>query len=431
MNLNNGNMNNNNTYNRYYAVGAVGSVQDIDGWEEAERNFYKNKHRSLEAQRIHIHPFRVIKIARLVESGNYIPKPGYRFALFEPSPREIFAAFCEDRLVHHYVAPYISDIAERIHQKNGSVSHGNRIGHSAQTGAEQIRDYIIYNTKDSNNVYIAKVDIQSCFPSVPKDKAFQFFEECARECGKYDARMLDICRILIMHDPVNGCITLSNETEINKIPERKRLKSGVVGFPIGNFYSQIVVNLYLAIWDASIAKYGVNPRFVDDKVVIAKDKKTVLEEISVSNETVHRQGLTLHRKKVYIQPACHGVNFCGRTIKGDRIYLSNRTIKKSFYRVKKADASENVALSIRDSVNSYLGLMRHCTEHKNEERLAHIVLERYGNWLCFKTRKDHYVCEAKKEIIQREKNKKEIQTLISYYNETWKDYKRQHHACRV
>lgn len=424
-------MNNNNTYNRYFAVGASESVQDIDGWAEAERSFYKNKHRSLEAQRIHIHPYRVVKVARLVNSGNYTPRPGYRFALFEPSPREIFAAFCEDRLVHHYIAPYISDIAERIHQKNGSVSHGNRIGHSAQTGAEQIRDSIMATLNEHPDAYIAKMDIQGCFPSVPKDKAYQFFEDCARECGRYDSRMLDICRLLIMHDPVKGCITLSRNEEMEKVPQRKRLNSGVVGFPIGNFYSQIVVNLYLASWDAALVKYGVNPRFVDDKVIVAKDKAAALEEVELSRTMVTERGLTLHPKKVYIQPAHHGVNFCGRTIKGNRIYLASHTIRKAFRVVKTREANAANALSVRDSVNSYLGLMRHCTEHKNEERFADMVSERFGEWLYFKTRKEHYVCVAKDEILTREKNRKEIQTLISYYNETWKDYKRQHHACRV
>lgn len=412
VNLNTGNVNNTVTYNRYFVVGASESVPDVDGWAAAERSFYKNKHRSVGAQRIHIHPGRVTRIARLVESGEYTPRPGYRFALFEPSPREIFAAFCDDRLVHHYVAPYITEVAERVHNDNGDVSHGNRIGHSAHTGAAQIRDAIAAARERNAEPYVAKVDIRSCFPSVPREKAADAFERYAKACGMYDARMLAICRKLFLHDPVPGCMTLSSDSEMARVPERKRLAEGVDGFPIGNFYSQLIVNLYLAEIDAALKRYGVNPRFVDDKCIIAPDKATALEEIALARSVAASLGLVMHPDKIYIQPAHRGVNFCGRTIKGGRLYLTKRTVRRAFRKVEKEDRTEDGARRIWSSVNSYLGIMRHCTEHKNEVRLADAVMEGFGEWLYFIRRDGHLVCRLKRRYDLRTKRENDIKTMI-------------------
>ena len=135
-------------------------------------------------------------------------------------------------------------------------------------------------------------------------------------------------------------------------------------------------------------------------------------------------GLTLHPDKVYIQSFHHGVNFCGRTVKGNRIYLSGKTVKRAFRSVKDYDAERDNAISVRDSANSYLGLMLHCTEHKNEARLADAVTERFGEWLCFKERKGHLVCVAKDEVIERKEREKFINETILNYNEVRKDYRR-------
>ena len=418
VNLNTGNVNNNNTNNRYFVVGASESVPDVDGWAAAERSFYKNKHRSIGAQRIHVHPGRVTRLARLVESGEYTPRPGYRFALFEPSPREIFAAFCEDRLVHHYVAPYITEVAERIHNKNGDVSHGNRIGHSAHTGAAQIRDAIAALRETHAEPYVAKVDIRSCFPSVPRAGAAAAFERYAKECCMYDERMLAICRKLFLHDPVPGCMTLSSAGEISRVPERKLLKEGPDGFPIGNFYSQLIVNLYLAEIDAALKPYGVNPRFVDDKCIVAPDKATALEEIALARSVAASLRLTMHPEKIYIQPAHRGVNFCGRTIKGGRLYLTKRTVRRAFRRVGEEERTEEGARRLWSSVNSYLGIMRHCTEHKNEVRLAEAVLVDFGEWLYFIRRDGHPVCRLRKRYNLRTRREQDIKTMINIWQTT-------------
>lgn len=416
VNLNNGNLNNNNTNNRNYCVGSSESCLDADEWFAALRSFYKNKHDSLGAQRLVIHPSRVLRVARRVASGTYRPQPGYRFPITEPSPREIYAAFCEDRLVHHYVAPFISAVAEAVHAANGNVSHGNRVGHSAHTGAEQISG-AVSALGNAGEPYIAKVDIASFFASIPRAKACEVLEQYARQYyhGADLEEKLGVCRILILHDPTKGCIELPGNWAA--VPARKRMGSlgEGRGLPIGNFYSQLVANLILAELDAALLPFGVCPRFVDDKVIVAKDKRTAIDAVKAAWTAVEALGLTMHPDKLYIQPAHRGVNFCGRTVKGRRVYISNRTLRSAFRRVRECRPGENGARRACASANSYLGLLRHCTERRNEQRLADAVLNKYGSSLYFVIKAGHFICRVKRAFTSRFQHMAAIAALIKRY----------------
>ena len=411
-NTSNRNLNNNNTNNRNYVFCASESVFDIDEWMAAEYSFFKNKHGSIGAQRIHIHPARIIRLSRRVASGTYYPRPGYCFPILEPSPRQIFAAFCEDRVVHHYVAPFISEVCEGVHKANGDVSHGNRIGHSAQTGAEQIREAMEAAKVAYQDPYVVKLDLQCFFNSIPRRRAYNALEHYANihYKGTDKEEKLAICKILILHDPTKGCARLAAD-QMKLVPARKMMENARPGcaLPIGNFYSQLVANLYLAALDAKLKDYGICPRFVDDKCCIVRDRETAGRVLSVAKAVTEELGLILHPKKVYIQPVHRGVNFCGRTVKGRRIYLSNRTLRRAFDAIK---AGED-ALKVCSSVNSYLGLMRHCTEWKNEKRLADLTLSLWSKWVYFKIDGGHFVCKVKQKYSPRRIRESWITNLIN------------------
>ena len=419
-------MNNNNTYNRYFVVGASESFFECDSWFEAEQSFFENKHGSVEAQRIHNHPSIVKKMATTIKDGSYTPEPCYCFPVFEPTPREIFASFCPDRLVHHYVAPFIDEIAETVHKLNGNVSHGNRKGCSAHTAAEQIRDWIERFKTLYDNPYVVKIDIRSFFASIPREKAYKAL---ARYAEKYYTKpdkteKLVICRRLILHDPTVGCVEMGGNWE--RVPSRKRLKNAKPGngLPIGNFYSQLVANLYLAELDSSLVEYGVHPRFVDDKCLVVKDKDTAIKSISTAKDTLKEIGLELHPDKIYIQPATHGVNFCGRTVKNGRIYLSNRTIGRCKQAIMEAEPNVEGARSVCNTVNSYLGLMCHCTEYKNQEKIVELLLGKFSEWCIFIKENGKYKCVVKKKYTKRSEHFQNINKLMNLYDETRKIHKR-------
>lgn len=424
VNFNNGNRNNNNTNNRYCVVGASESLSNEDEWTVAWRNFFKHHHGSIKAQQIFIHPATAVRKALEVERGDFKPKPGYRFPMLEPTPREIHAAMDEDKLVHYYVAPFLNEVAEAVHGANSDISHGNRLGHSAQTGAEQIRDLLVDALARYEAPVVVKVDFQSCFMSMPRERVYEALASFARTYykGGDQEEKLGICKTLILHDPTVGCLTLDGRWDL--VPERKKLENSEEGhgIPIGNLYAQLVVNIYLAVFDMLMAGYGLSPRFVDDKVLVAGCMEDAKAYVREARETARALGLKLHPKKVYIQPAWNGVNFCGRTIKGKRIYLSNRTVKAAFRAVSEADN----AISARDSANSYLGLMKHCTEHRNEARLAEAVVLRFIGELYIQMKGGHYVIRLEESENPRKKREQFIKII---YHETWKDSERFRRAC--
>lgn len=67
------------------------------------------------------------------------------------------------------------------------------------------------------------------------------------------------------------------------------------------------------------------------------------------------------------------------------------------------------------SANSYLGLLRHCTERRNEQRLADAVLNKYGRWLYFVIEAGHFICRVKRAFTSRFQHMAAIAALIKRY----------------
>ena len=125
VNFGNGNCNNNNTNNRYSVWPASEFDKIVDDWLQAEREGYKNKHSSFEAARYHYHLSNIYDLVERVKN-NYKPTTSTCFVLQYPVYREVFAANYTDRIVHHYIAPMISTVAESVHSINRNVSKANR-----------------------------------------------------------------------------------------------------------------------------------------------------------------------------------------------------------------------------------------------------------------------------------------------------------------
>lgn len=425
MNLNNGNVNNNNTYNRYFTVGASELSYDADDWLAAEARCFRNKHKSIGAARLHYHPRLVLPIGARVADGTFTPGRSYCFILTRPVLREIYAAFPPDRIVHHYVAPFIAAVAEAVHTANGDVSHGNRKGHSARTAAGAVAEHI------RNWEYVVKIDFQGFFMSIPRQQAFDYLKTCADKYyhGTDKEEKLAICRKLICGNPLDDCLYVGDPALLDRIDRRKTLRHARegCGLPIGNFYSQLVANLYLAqIDEVILAAECPMSRFVDDVVFFAHSPEQAHRVIEAVERKAAELGLTLHPRKRYIQPAHRGVTMCGYTVKGRRIYLNNRALHSCRQSVKATPATEEGARKMCSTANSYLGFLRHCTERKNEERIAAAVLGRFGRWIYFRHDGGHLVCCLKRRYRDQAKSLNQIKQFHHAISKETKE--RQPHA---
>lgn len=185
------------------------------------------------------------------------------------------------------------------------------------------------------------------------------------------------------------------------VPSRKSLfgTGEDKGLPIGNFYSQLIANLVMALVDERMKdiQHVRYTRFVDDMCFIARTTKEVLEVREMLFDFLGDLKLTLHRDKFYIQPYWHGVKFCGKVVKCNRIYISNRTVGAITEKIRVASYNPNqqTAGHLMQSINSYFGLMKDTASFSIRKRIMNQVLDAFSEWLYFIKKGGVYICRMK------------------------------------
>lgn len=138
--------------------------------------------------------------------------------------------------------------------------------------------------------------------------------------------------------------------------------------------------------ELKIEYYG---RYVDDFIMVHQDKeflKSVMKKCRVWLDT--HLGMTLHPKKIYLQPYQRGVQFLGSYIKPKVLYIDKRT-KTNFYALVKQinvefmKNKDNVEYykKIRAKINSYLGTMQNFSSFKLRKKILSTLIDSF--WICF------------------------------------------------
>lgn len=382
VNLGNGNMNNNNVYNRYVAAAvselSLSEKKCLKELIEAEKACFKNKHSNPVACLYHYSPYDLTRLMNEIMNKTWKPGPSIVFGITYPTLREVWAASYPDRIIHHYVAPILIQATEKIHNRNGDVSHGNRTGHSSYTAARQILEV---GMKTYPGGFVGKVDVSGFFMSINRKSAWEIVKKEISDSSKNW-----LLERLILHDPTSLCTRHSPQSLLDKIPKRKSLFHTPPGFglPIGNFYSQLVANAYLGSidslsqseeWKEKI-KYT---RFVDDICICGPDSKTVLQFMSVIKSGLQELGLNINSKKKYIQPIKNGVEFCGYYIKPGRIYISNRTRNNCLYLINHTDPNNlKDVKKLVGSLNSYFGFFSKVNGWNIQTEIGKLIFSNFG-----------------------------------------------------
>ena len=416
------NVNNNNKNNTYAVVPVAELSKLYDLLFRAEGECWKNKKARKDAAKCHYNLKLIFELADKIARGEYTPDTSICFVLNYPRYREVFAAKYIDRVAHHLVAPFIQYTTESVHNANGNISHGNRKRLSAHTAAVQISSYM----RGMPNGYVATMDVSGFFMNINRAKAYEIFARFYAEYRPaplarwYSDLMLALLRVLILHDPTSDCVRNSPASAWEYIAANKTLfGNDGKGLPIGNFYSQLIANLVLAVWGIEILNAGERcniTQFVDDMCIVAPDAQTITRLRKRSKDVLRSLGLQLHECKYYIQPVRHGVQFCGRVIYDNRIYTSNRTIRacKNTIRILLKDCTLQNAYRLQCSFNSYAGIMCHTKSMRIQRALAQLVLNSdYAQWVYFKERSGHVVCQIKDEYKPVNVRIKEIQEITN------------------
>lgn len=334
---------------------------------------------------------KIIVLRDRINARTYLPGKSICFVVTRPKYREVFAAAFEDRIVHHYIALRLEPLFESIFSpRTFNCRKGKGQLYGINMLLNDIRECSENYTVDC---YIEKLDLQGFFMSIRKamlaDMVDVFIVEHYKGDDIEDLRYL--CRVVIMHTPETNCERHSPLRYWDYLPANKSLftNGDGLGVAIGNLPSQLFANFLLNILDWYLIKelgFKHVGRYVDDFYIIDKDKQKLLAAVPKIRGLLAKYGLTLHPHKFYLQHYTKGVAFTGSVVKKDRVYTCNRTIKNFVMAVRRLNRAETLpeVQHAIDSINSYLGCLRHANEYNNRRKILQMIWPRCYQWIYIK-----------------------------------------------
>lgn len=281
------------------------------------------------------------------------------FHVYDPKFRVINKAEVRDRVVHHLIYKYLEPIFQpSFIYHSYSCQEGKGI-HMA------LKELFIGLRKASKNytrqVWTLKLDIKKFFDSIDHEVLLALlFKKIVDP---------DIRNLL-------GEIVRSFSS-----PQGQG-----IGLPIGNLTSQIFANIYLSELDY-FAKHNLKEkyyyRYADDFLFIDPDKAHLQKiEMEVADFVSNRLHLTVHPKKIVYRKFSEGIDFVGYVLLPHYSVLRTKTKRRMFKKVGKildqlneGATSEDLATS---AIQSYLGLLKHCSANEIKQRIENEVWLRGG-----------------------------------------------------
>lgn len=327
----------------------------------------------------------LVKLRDEILGRRYAPSPCTCFIIHDPKIREIFAADFRDRIVHHLYYNYTRTLFERsfIYDTYSCIK-----GRGTHFGIERLKHHIRSVSHSwTNPCFILKMDIKGYFMHIDRKGLLKFCLETLDQMRKHSSDVpgktweekLDLpllkylSEVIIMNDPLEGCIRKGRITDWDELPESKSLFHSPegCGLPIGNLTSQLFSNIYMNRLDQymkRVLKCSAYGRYVDDFYVVSQHKSS-LRDISKSAET-YLKGLklSLNNDKTIICNHLHGVGFLGAFIKPYRTYIHNKPLA----RIRKASRLLGNITDphfLQSRTNSYLGTLSHYRSYRIRQSL--------------------------------------------------------------
>ncbi len=254
------------------------------------------------------------------------------FKINDPKPRDIHKASVRDRLLHHALFRMLYPYFDKRFIAHSYSSRKNKGTHKALIAFKNMSNKVSKN--NTRTVWVLKCDIKKFFASIDHKTLKVILEK----------HIHDTDTINLLHHIID-----SFHTDVGK------------GLPLGNLTSQLLVNVYMNEFDQWIkhvlkVKYYI--RYSDDFVILHSDKfilENYLREINQFLDTALQ--LHLHPKKVLIKAVASGVDFLGWVHFPKHRVLRTVTKRRMFKNLKKKEYA-------KESIQSYLGMLRHGNTHK-------------------------------------------------------------------
>src|ERR1700733_15312083 len=228
-------------------------------------------------------------------------------------------------------------------------------------------------------VFFLKADVANFFNTIDREILVSLIE-----CRVHEPWLRSLIRQVALHDPRPGAIMRSPPVLFARVPRHKSLPHAPEGkgLPIGNLTSQFFAHLYLNELDQYV-KHSLKARHygrsVDD-MVLFHENPVVLNAWYMQMDQFLKStlGLHLHSGKKYLNRADTGIVFTGFIIKPGRTYLRQRSLSACKRKVrgwerKGSPVDPETLEQLLQSINSYLGMLRHVNGYKARKSLCQRV----------------------------------------------------------
>jgi len=302
-----------------------------------------------------------------LKNKTYKPGRSVCFVVKKPSPREIFAANFKDRVVHHILVREIEDIGEKSLIFD---TFSCRKGKGTHFAIKRLKNFIKKATENhTKEAFYIQMDISGFFMAIDHNILYSIFEKIILKQKKtqiWKDDILWLAKTIIFSKPTENYLIKGQRSLFNILPKRKSLfySNGNKGLPIGNYSSQFFANLYLNKLDQFIKrelKYKYYARYVDDFILIGKDKNKLVEaENKVSYFLKTELGMSLNPNKTKLKSLDNGIEFLGYFIKPLCILAKQKVVKRAKEKIYKLNQLKNLNIDKVVSVlNSYYGHFNH------------------------------------------------------------------------
>ncbi len=302
-------------------------------------------------------------LQRDLKLNRYVPIRLKKFIIRDPKTRTIHASIFEDRIVHHAIVNLLQPIYDKIFIYDSFASRKLKGSHAAVERLEYFINKVssngmVINKPFNNNSikgYILKADIKHYFATIDHKVLINILRKKIKD--------EDLIRL------------------IKKILNNFDTKTYGKGLPLGNYTSQFFANIYLNHLDYFVkhklkAKYYI--RYVDDFVILHKDKRVLLNYMNKIEKYLKFLKLELHPDKSDIHALRNGITFLGY-----RIFYHYRLLKKRnirYFRRKLKEKIEDCRSGIiyTEELENFLkgwnGYSRFANTHNFNKKFTKLVL---------------------------------------------------------
>lgn len=326
-----------------------GEIISLENLFLAWQEFKKGKNKKIDVQGFEFNLednlftlYRELK-SKTYQHSNYTP-----FCIQDPKLRRIHKASVRDRVLHHAVFRILYPIFDKSFIFDSYSCRLHKGTHRAVSRLEKFTRRLSKN--NSRNIFALKCDIRKFFDSIDQ------------------SILLDLIKRKINDDNAMWLIRL-----IVKSFEKEKGK----GLPLGNVTSQLFANIYLNELDQFIKhrlKIKYYLRYCDDFLILGKNKDYLIGLVSsITNFLKDKLESIIHSNKIIIRKYQQGIDFLGYVALPHHRVLRTKTKKRMFREV--ADKHQKLQRglisqeSFNQSLQSYLGVLKHCCGYKIKRKL--------------------------------------------------------------